>query len=145
MNIRVLDSWAILEWIVGRQPGCDVVASWLLQADEGTVRLLMSAVSAGEVYYCLRKNHSLELADYWRDAAPTLPITVEAPGSLDVWAAAELRSRYPIAYTDAFAVAMAIKHSCPLMTGDPEMRVVDRVEIHWIGRAPGTVGFSQAG
>lgn len=145
MNTRVLDSWSLLEWIVGRQPACDIVGAWLADAEEGNARLLMSAINAGEIYYSLRKNHSMELADYWREAAPTLPITVEVPGSLEVWAAAELKARYPIAYPDAFAVALAMKHSCPLMTGDPELRVVDKVDFDWIGRPePRRVGGTGA-
>jgi predicted nucleic acid-binding protein len=76
-----------------------------------------------------------ELAESWRDASPTLPVTIEVPTSDDIWNAATLKSRYPIAYADAFAAALAQKHNCPLVTVDPEFRRVDRLEIDWIGNA----------
>ena len=58
MKTRVLDSWAILEWINGRQPAGDLVKKLLAEAEEGRTRLLMSAINVGEVYYFLRKRHS---------------------------------------------------------------------------------------
>ena len=44
-----------------------------------------------------------------------------------------LQSQFPIAYADAFAAALAQKYNCPLVTGDPEFRRVDQLEIDWIG------------
>lgn len=49
MKTRVLDSWAILEWISGRQPGTDIVRKLFSEAEEGRSRLLLSASNAGEV------------------------------------------------------------------------------------------------
>ena len=51
----------------------------------------------------------------------------------DIWSAAILKSRFAIAYADAFAAALAQKHNCALVTGDPELRAVDQLEIDWIG------------
>ena len=58
MKTRVLDSWPILEWINGRQPATDAVASLLAESVAGTARLFISAINVGEVYYFLRKKHS---------------------------------------------------------------------------------------
>jgi len=135
LKTRVLDTWAILEWIGGRQPAT-VVAQLLAEAEAGTARLFMSAINVGEVYYFLRKNHSEELATSWRESAGTLPATIEAPTVEKIWEAALLKGRYPIAYADAFAAALAQKHRCPLVTGDPELRSVADLELDWIGRAP---------
>ena len=135
MKTRVLDSLAILEWISGRQPATGVVAQLLAEAEAGTARLFMSAINVGEVYYFLRKNHSEELATSWRESAGTLPATIEAPTVDEIWEAALLKGRYPIAYADAFAAALAQKHRCPLVTGDPELRSVADLELDWIGRA----------
>ena len=44
-----------------------------------------------------------------------------------------LKGRFPIAYADAFAAALAQKYNCPLATGDPEFRRVDQLELDWIG------------
>jgi predicted nucleic acid-binding protein len=134
VKTRVLDSWAILEWIAGQQPAFGVVAALLSGAEENRARLLMSVINAGEVYYCLRKNHSLGLAESWRESSPTMPITFEVPTAPEVWNAAGIKAEFPIAYADAFAAALSLKYACPLMTGDPEFRKVDRLELDWIGR-----------
>ena len=49
MKTRDLDSWAILEWISGRQPASDRARKLLAEAEAGHARLLMSAISVGEV------------------------------------------------------------------------------------------------
>jgi uncharacterized protein len=136
LKTRVLDSWPILEWIKGRQPATDAVAKLLAESESGEARVFFSAINVGEVYYFLRKQHSEELAESWRELSRTLPATVEVPTGDDIWDAALLRARYPIAYADAFAAALAQKYRCPLVTGDPEFRSIVGLELEWIGRAP---------
>ena len=133
MKSRVLDSWAILEWISGRQPATDAVAKLFAESEAGTTRLLMSA-NAGEVYYFLRKHHSEKLAESRRELSRTLAAAIEVPAAGEIWEAALLKGRYPIAYADGFAAALARKHQCPLVTGDAELRSVADLELEWIGR-----------
>ena len=133
MKTRALDSWAILEWISGRQPASDRVGKLLADAEDGHTRLLMSAINLGEVYYFLRKHHSETLGESWRESSRTLPATIGAPTIEDIWNAASLKGRFPTAYADAFAAALAQKCNCPLVTGDPELRLVDPLELDWIG------------
>lgn len=134
MKTRVLDSWAILEWMSGRKPAVDAVDRLFNEAEAGSTRLLLSAINAGEVYYFLRKNHSEALAESWRESSRALPATIEVPSIDEIWAAASLKGRFPIAYADAFAAALAQKYNCPLVTGDPEFRTVAQLELDWIGR-----------
>lgn len=134
MKTRILDSWAILEWISGRQPATEIVAQLFLESEAGTAHLFMSAINAGEVYYFLRKHHSEQLAESWRESSRTLPATIEVPTADEIWSAAVLKGRYPIAYADAFAAALAQKYHCALVTGDPELRSILDLELDWIGR-----------
>lgn len=94
----------------------------------------MSAINAGEVYYFLRKQRSVALAESWRESSRTLPATIEVPTAEDIWNAASLKGRFPIAYADAFAAALAQKYNCPLVTGDTELLSIDQLELDWIGR-----------
>jgi predicted nucleic acid-binding protein len=96
LKTRILDSWAVIEWLSGRQPASGAVANLLAESKLGTARLFMSAI---------------------RNAAL-------------------LKGRYPIAYADAFAAALAQKYRCPLVTGDPELRSIADLELDWIGRSP---------
>ncbi len=134
MKTRVLDSWAILEWIQGAGSAAGrTVAQRLEEAETGKARLLMSAINAGEVYYFLRKCHSEALSESWRNSSPSMPVRFDVPSAGDIWSAASLKARFPIAYADAFAAALAIKHACPLVTGDPELRTVEKLRLDWIG------------
>ncbi len=134
MKTRVLDSWPVLEWIKGTQPVTDIVADLLADAGSDVARLFMSAINVGEVYYFVRKTHSETLAESWRQSSGTLPITIGVPIADEIWDAALLKGRYPIAYADAFATALAQKYRCPLLTGDPDFRSVPDLELDWIGR-----------
>jgi ribonuclease VapC len=125
-----------MEWIAGRKPASDKVAKLLSEAEAGVAHLMMSAINSGEVYYCLRKNHSLELGESWRESSPTLPVTFDVPSAAGIWKAATLKARFPIAYADAFAAALAQMHDCPLVTGDPEFRSVKQLDLDWIGAPP---------
>ncbi len=134
MKTRVLDSWPVLEWMNGRQPATSAVDSLLNESLAGTARLFMSAINAGEVYYFLRKTHSEKIAESWRELSGTVPATIEVPTANEIWDAALLKGQYPIAYADAFAAALAQKYHCPLVTGDPEFRVIAGLELDWIDR-----------
>jgi predicted nucleic acid-binding protein len=136
VKTRVLDSWAILEWISGRQPATRAVTALFAEAEAGKAHLLMSAINVGEVYYFLRKNHSEALAESWRKSSRALPATLEVPMVDGIWDPALLKAWYPIAYADAFTAALAKKYSCPLVTGDPELRSVEGLQLEWIGPAP---------
>ena len=133
MKIRVLDSWPILEWINGRQPATDAVDNLLDESEAGATRLFMCAINVGEVYYFLRKRYGETLAESWRELSGSLPVIIEVPTADEIWDAALLKGRYPIAYADAFAAALAQKYRCPLLTGDPDFRSVSDVELDWIG------------
>jgi predicted nucleic acid-binding protein len=133
VKTRVLDTWPILEWMNGRQPATDVVEKLFDESLAGSARLFMSAINAGEVYYFLRKTHSASIAESWRNLSPTVPVTIEVPRLDGIWDAALLKGRYPIAYADAFAAALAHKYRCPLLTGDPDFRSVLDLELDWIG------------
>jgi predicted nucleic acid-binding protein len=134
LKTRVLDSWPIVEWIKERQSATDIVNGLFAEAEAGATRLFMSAINVGEVYYHLCKYHSETLAESWRESSRTLPVTIEVPTADEIWDAALLKGRYPIAYADAFAAALAHKYRCPLVTGDPEFRSIAKLELDWIGR-----------
>ena len=80
------------------------------------------------------KTRILDSWQSWRESSATLPVTIEVPNPSDIWSAAVLKARFPISYADAFAAALAQKHRCPLVTGDPEFRSVDSLEIDWLER-----------
>ena len=134
MKTAVLDSWAILEWILHDRPSARYVSALLAEAERGESQLWLSFINAGEVYYFLAKHHGAELAASWRDTSHTLPVSLDLPRAPDIWLAAEIKARFPLSYADAFAAQLAMKHEAPLVTGDPEFRQVPGLELDWIER-----------
>jgi ribonuclease VapC len=118
-----------------RQPATDAVEKLFDESLAGSAQLFISAINVGEVYYFLRKTHSERVAESWRELSVTLPATIEVPTANEIWDAALLKGKYPIAYADAFAAALALKHRCRLVTGDPEFRSIPELELDWVGRA----------
>jgi ribonuclease VapC len=118
----------------GRQPATSAVERLFDESVAGSVRLFMSAINAGEVYYFLRKTHSEKVAESWRQLSGTFPATIEVPTGDEIWDAALLKGKYPISYADAFAAALAQKHHCPVVTGDPEFRVIPGLELDWVNK-----------
>ena len=95
---------------------------------------MMSAITVGEVYYFLRKNRSAAAARTWRELAGSLPVTIEVPTMKDIWAAAELKAKFPISYADAFAAELGQRYRCAVLTGDPEFRKIHGLDLEWVGR-----------
>ena len=133
MKTRVFDSWPILEWILAREPAAGIVERLWLDAQAGRLQLIMSAVNAGEVYYFLMKRGHTAAALEWRRRTATLPMRVDAPKMEDIWAAAGLKGQFPISYADAFAAELGLRHKCAVVTGDPEFRNVQGLELDWVG------------
>lgn len=81
-------------------------------------------INAGEVYYQLARRRGQPNADiFWRQAVSgQLPLRLFGATDARVRRAAALKARFPFAYADAFAVALARELGQPLVTGDREIR-----------------------
>lgn len=105
------------------------------QAEDGSIQLSMSWINAGEVYYMLARKHDPKAAEDFLTRLPSLPIRLVLPEEEDIIAAAKLKSIYKLSYADAFAVALAMKESAAVITGDPEIRDLANVlTVDWIGK-----------
>ena len=134
---KVLDAWAVLAWIYGEPPAVAVVPVLLEQAAAGALTLSMSMVNIGEVYYQLaRRSGREQAAAFWEDFQTTPVRILPVPNSL-ILEAAQWKSKYPISYADAFAVATAIREQSVLVSGDPDFRALaeaGELQLEWIGR-----------
>ncbi len=133
----VLDAWAVMVWLKGQQPAADRVRALLEAADRREQRLSMNIVNVGEVFYLSVKARNVV---YGRRVLETLQPRVTTISAHDelVMLAATLKARYAISYADGFAAATALLQDAPLVTGDPELRVMaakeKALQLEWIGR-----------
>jgi PIN domain nuclease of toxin-antitoxin system len=130
---NVLDSFAILSFMQD-EPGAEIVESLLHDAQAGRVRLLVSVINLGEVFYRLAKSKGSPVATEFRRALSHRIFPWQAVSATDarVWAAAELKAQFALAYADAFAVALAREVHAPLVTADPEILALSPVHVQTV-------------
>lgn len=120
----VLDSHALLAYFEGEAGGA-VVRDLIREAEQRRVRLYLSLINWGEVFYIVRREKG-EVAAYEVMARlDILPITLRSVDRKLVHAAASLKAAHPIAYADAFAAATANMLGVPVVTGDREFRCLE--------------------
>jgi len=128
----ILDSFALLAYLED-EAGAEQVEARLIQAEKGEAKVLLSLINYGECLYIVERERGLAQAQWTVGLVDRLPVqVVEVDRSL-VLAAAHIKARYPIAYADAFAVALAQQIDGTLLTGDPEFRRVQGlIPIEWL-------------
>ena len=128
----VLDSFAVLA-LLGSEPGGMEVARLLRQAQAGEARLMMTWVNLGEVAYIVERRWGSEQVYRALALLEATALEITPAGRELALAAAHVKAGHPLAYADAFAVALAEAADATLVTGDPEFRVVeDTVRVQWL-------------
>lgn len=132
MSTLAIDSWALLEWLLG-QPGAPKVREILDRASDGQHQLLMDWINVGEVIYMLVRKRSRQASEDFLTRLPSLPIRLVMPTSDSIVRAARLKSIYKLSYADAFAVDLAVQQQSGIVTGDPEIAALNVVKVVWVG------------
>lgn len=134
-NSFVLDSYALIGYLED-ESFSDQIEYTLTQAKNGALRLYFHAIHAGEVYYITLREQGRILADLAYSRIKALPIKlIDRIDEELLLAAASLKARYPISYADSFAGALAMINNCPLLTGDPEFKSLEKqgiISIKWL-------------
>lgn len=144
----VLDSWAILAWLQGVRGG-EVVRDLLawVEGDEAAgkrvrkrfeeklekPKLFINLINLGEVFYILGRRTGKRRAQETIEEIKASVIEAVPVSEKLVFEAAVLKIKYPIAYTDGFALATTVAKGGALITGDPELQDAKEVPILWIG------------
>ena len=128
----LLDSYAVLAWIQDEK-GAQFVEDLLYRARGHEEEVLLNIINLGEIFYRCARVLDIQSARNLLENVRLLPIMIiPSPNDL-VLEAAEIKSRYPIAYADAFALASALREKACIVTGDPEFKEVEHLaEIHWL-------------
>jgi predicted nucleic acid-binding protein len=134
-NSFVLDSYAVIGYLEN-ESFSDQIQQTLTQAKNGSVRLYIHAIHIGEVYYITLREQGQSLADLAYARIKALPMKlIDRIDEELLLTAAGLKAKYPISYADSFAGALAMIKNCPLLTGDPEFRSLEKqgiISIKWL-------------
>lgn len=131
-DVYVLDSFALLAHLEGETRG-KKVTDMLIKAKSGKISLYMSLINLGEVYYIIMRERGAATADEIILLIEQLPINIMPVDREMVFEASKLKAKYPVAFADCFACALAIRKNAKVITGDPEFKkLIKDVDIFWI-------------
>lgn len=117
----LLDAWAVLAFLQGESPASERVCSVIENARDGGLKLMISIVNLGEVYYRIGRKRGQVEADEALASLSLLPWEVLPADDETVLAAARLKMTHTLSYADAFAAVAAQAYKATLLTGDPEL------------------------
>ena len=127
MKMLILDSYTLLcLFDKKRKMEKDVVTKYLHDADRGKVKLYISKVNEGEVFYKLYKYLGAEIAAGFRADLKRgmFPLHVVPVNDKRVDEASLIKAKYPVSYADAFCIELARDMNLPVITNDPEFESV---------------------
>jgi predicted nucleic acid-binding protein len=134
-NNFVLDSYAVIGYLEN-ESFSGRIQELLTNAKKGDPRLYFHAIHLGEVFYITLREQGQTLADLAYSRIKALPLkVVDHIDERLLLQAATLKANHSISYADCFAAAMAIINKCPLLTGDPEFKSLEKeglITIEWL-------------
>ena len=125
----VLDSYALIGYLEN-EAFAGRIEKYLKQARKADVSLYLHAIQLGEVYYITFREQGQNPADLAYARIKAFPLTfVDTIDEELLLKAASIKARYPISYADSFAAALSKIHNCALLTGDPELNILEEEKI----------------
>lgn len=134
-NRYILDSYALIGYLENEH-FASRIERLLKQARKGETRLYLHALHLGEVYYLTLREQGTHLADLAYSRIKAFPLTfIDHIDEELLLTAANLKANFPISYADSFAAALAKIKNCALLSGDPELKLLENkkvVAIEWL-------------
>lgn len=120
--VKIFDAYAVLCWMQ-EEPGSSYIDHLMEEAEKGAVKIHISAINVGEVFYRLIKSgNGKDAAAFLLDVKKkAFPWRVVPATNTRIWEAAKLKGQYRISYADAFALALANETGGEIVTRDPEI------------------------
>ncbi len=134
MATKILDSWALLAFFKD-EPAAPAVEELIHKASAEKIRLLLSVVNWGEIYYGMWRAGGKEAADSAAGDLSRLPMELVDADLHLAKQAAIYKATNKMSYADAFAAALAKIKNAELVTGDPEFKALEKeIEINWLAK-----------
>jgi predicted nucleic acid-binding protein len=128
----VLDSYAMISFLQ-REEGFETVKKAMEKSIQKGIKLLMTTVNWGEVYYIIKREEGERVAEAMAEIMDTLPVELLSADRELAKQAAGLKSCKKMSYADCFAAAAAMINKATLITGDEEFKEVEKeISIEWI-------------
>ena len=128
----VLDAYPLMV-LFEKEKGFEQVEALLRDAIKEHKTFILSEINWGEIYYSLYRAQGEKAAEEALMIIDQLPIELYPVDRACVYQAAQFKAKYPIAYGDCFAAAVAMKENLPVLTGDKHFELLKEcITIKWI-------------
>lgn len=132
MEKIIFDSFALIAFFRKEKAGLTTKA-YLYKAARKKSQIYLSYINLAEVYYQTIRNQGLGKGKQVLATIKSFPLVLVSAADDLVLEAAEIKAKYPIALSDCFAAALALKEKAPILTGDPEFKKLEEiVKIKWL-------------
>lgn len=134
----ILDSYALLcLFDKKKKTESRKIEKYLGDAENGRIKLYISKINEGEIFYKLYKYLGQSIAVGFREDLKhgIIPVNVVSVNDKRAERASEIKAKYPLSYADAFCIELAMDMNFPVVTGDPEFKSVqDIVKVMWLNK-----------
>lgn len=130
MKTFILDSYALLCFFdKKRKAEKEAVTKYLEDAEKGRIKLYLSKMNEGEVFYKLYKYLGGHIAAGFREDLKQglFPLHVVSVNNKRAEEASVIKAHYPVSYADAFCIELAKDMNLPIITDDPEFETVKNI------------------
>lgn len=132
-SIFVLDAFALLAFFQAEEPAASQVRELLEKAERHEVKLYLSIINLGEIFYITAKNIDHHTAEQIKQDTIKLPLSVVSISDDQVVHAMEIKACHNLSFCDAFVVAIAQELGAVIVTGDPEFHCIESiVDVYWL-------------
>jgi ribonuclease VapC len=132
MKAAVLDSYALIAYLE-REEGYGEVAKIFDECVAKDREVFICVINWGEVIYHALRAGGEKTATLAEDAMRALPMQIVEANKELTLQAARLKATKKMSYADCFAVGLAMKKKCDLVTGDKEFRQIEKeLRVRWI-------------
>jgi predicted nucleic acid-binding protein len=135
MENYVLDTYAVLGYFLD-EPCADSVAEILELARRNEVKLYMSWINVGEVYYIIQRRYGRKDAIDLVENLKAWPVELVGVSDEQVIAAGDVKAKFPLSLGDSYAAALTILVRGIFLTADEEFQPLENllIKIKWLAR-----------
>jgi len=133
MENYVFDTYAVLSYFLD-EPSAETVAEILELARNGKIKLYMSWINVGEVYYIIQRRYDRKTAIDLIENLEAWPVELVEVSHEQVIASGDIKAKYPISLGDSFAAALTMRVRGVLLTADKEFQQLENrtIKIKWL-------------
>jgi uncharacterized protein len=132
MKTYVFDASSLLRFIED-ESGAVRIEELLNQAQNGRVRIVLSAVNWGEVYYVVARVKGEDQAASYSARFRSLPVEIIAAEWHRAESAGLFREKFHLPYADSFAGSLAAEQDAVLVTADYDFKnAADAITVEFL-------------